>query len=388
VKRIAYAIEFTPDKWLGGTNYYRNLIKGISTFSNNELKPVVFTGYKTTIPFLNEIPEIEIVRTRILDRNHPLWFLRQGIKKVFSYDILFEHLLLSHNIDLLSHSGYLRKNSKIPTIGWIPDFQHIHLPEFFTEHEVDYRNKEFKKICDLCSRVIFSSNTAKGDADSFSPANHLKYRVLHFAVDMPDLTKIPERNSLKEKYSLPTKFFFVPNQFWAHKNHTVVIHALNILKTKGHDIYIVTTGNTKDERQPEYFKNLLSQIAKDELSDNFRILGIVPYSDLIGLMINSVAIINPSLFEGWSTTVEESKALGLRILLSDIPVHREQNPERGIFFNPHNPDILVQEMESIWESEERNWDETGWINKQENNLLQQEGFIINYQRIVMELLNQ
>lgn len=33
--------------------------------------------------------------------------------------------------------------------------------------------------------------------------------------------------------------------------------------------------------------------------------------------------VNPSFYEGWSTTVEEAKSIGVPLLLSDIPVHRE-----------------------------------------------------------------
>lgn len=46
------------------------------------------------------------------------------------------------------------------------------------------------------------------------------------------------------------------------------------------------------------------------------------------LMKHAIAIINPSLFEGGSTTVEEAKSLLKVIILSGIPVHREQNPRR------------------------------------------------------------
>ena len=68
-----------------------------------------------------------------------------------------------------------------------------------------------------------------------------------------------------------------------------------------------------------------------------RCLGLVSYADLIGLMRYLTALINPSLFEGWSTTVEEAKSLGKTIILSDIPVHREQAPENGRFFDPGWP---------------------------------------------------
>ena len=60
------------------------------------------------------------------------------------------------------------------------------------------------------------------------------------------------------------------------------------------------------------------------LEKNFIFLGVIPYKDVLGLMRAAVAVINPSVMEGWSTTVEEAKSLGLPLILSDIPVHREQ----------------------------------------------------------------
>ncbi|MCL4501103.1 MAG: glycosyltransferase, partial [Deltaproteobacteria bacterium] len=77
---------------------------------------------------------------------------------------------------------------------------------------------------------------------------------------------------------------------------------------------------------------------------------IVKEEELAALMRHAMAMINPSLFEGWSTTVEEAKSLGKRILLSDIPVHKEQAPERGIFFPPHEPEALAEALQSVMEN--------------------------------------
>ncbi len=36
--------------------------------------------------------------------------------------------------------------------------------------------------------------------------------------------------------------------------------------------------------------------------------------------------------------------MGKQIVLSDIPVHREQAPDRGFFFPPEDPDALTAAM--------------------------------------------
>jgi glycosyltransferase involved in cell wall biosynthesis len=77
------------------------------------------------------------------------------------------------------------------------------------------------------------------------------------------------------------------------------------------------------------------------VKDNFRALGIVTLNELQSLMVNAVALINASNFEGWSTTVEESKSLGLPIILSDIPVHIEQSPKLGRYFKAGSAEDLA-----------------------------------------------
>ena len=52
-------------------------------------------------------------------------------------------------------------------------------------------------------------------------------RVLSFVpgprVDLADLTP---REALAQKLGLPPRYFHLPNQFWKHKNHALVIEAL------------------------------------------------------------------------------------------------------------------------------------------------------------------
>ena len=52
-------------------------------------------------------------------------------------------------------------------------------------------------------------------------------------------------------------------------------------------------------------------------------------------------IVQPSLCEGWGTVLEDAKVLDKAVLLSDIPVHREQKNEKCTLFDPHDPDALA-----------------------------------------------
>jgi hypothetical protein len=55
-------------------------------------------------------------------------------------------------------------------------------------------------------------------------------------------------------------------------------------------------------------------------------------------------MIQPSLFEGWSTVAEDAKAIGKSILISDFPVHCEQATPDFHFFNRNNAKELADLM--------------------------------------------
>ena len=298
-------------------------------------------------------------------------------------DLLFSYLLKKNGVQVLSHSGWLGKNSEIPSIGWIQDFQHLHLQDFFTRKERKFRDKLFSDICNYCTRVIVSSEDALKDLKQFSPEIKSKAVVLKFAVrPVSAASNLISIEELERKYNFEKPFFLLPNQFWAHKNHKVVIEALGLLKKNNIKITVLATGNTHDPRQPGFYSSLQKNIESNNVKMEFKVLGLIPKSHLDLLFINANAIINPSLFEGWSTSVEEAKMFGKKLLLSDIPIHREQNPDRAAYFMPDDAVHLSWLLESHLKI--NNLYEPN-IGQAENMFL---NFGINYQNIVNHVVHE
>jgi glycosyltransferase involved in cell wall biosynthesis len=385
VIRVGFFLNFVDQSWIGGISYYRNLIDAILSIPNRKIQPVIFLGRDTKVDLIGMSPDVEIVRTRILEKFCPENILRCIYLRAFSYDKIMELLLIRHRIDVLSHSGFIGENARIPTIGWIPDFQHKRMPEFFGQKELDARDRHFEQICKYSSCVILSSDAAKRDAEKFYGSYISKFRVLHFVANSMVNSQGSEIKYLEEKYKIHRPYFLLPNQFWVHKNHRTVIEALRILKSENHRILVLATGNTQDYRQPNYFTSLLSLVEDYGLSDFIKILGIIPFNDLVGLMRHSLSVINPSLFEGWSTTVEEAKSLGKQIILSDIPVHREQAPHGGIFFPPKDPYKLADIMSKFESSNYAVLDRRRINEAQEALVGRMQEFGESYQDIVLSL---
>lgn len=335
------------DNWLGGGNYLRNLFAAIHTLPDNPITPVIFTG-KHQGANSASFPNVEIVKTSILDRKSPAWFAWKVTAKAIPQDIILGKLMRRNGISVLSHSLHLDGRLGIKTIGWIPDFQHVRSPEFFNPKELRYRDLEFMSLCERCDNVIVSSECARTDFYAFAPKHANKAKLLRFVASPMPLVSAASLSELQRLYSFNSPFFLLPNQFWAHKNHRVVLSALQLLKRRGEPLLVLATGSSEDHRNPSFFRSLMQYAADCDVLDCFRVLGIVPFDHLVGLMQHSIAFINPSKFEGWSTSVEEAKSMGKQIVLSDIPVHREQAPERGSFFPPEDPAALGETMLAVY----------------------------------------
>lgn len=236
-------------------------------------------------------------------------------------------------------------------VGWIPDFQHFRLPSFFTEKERDSRDRQFREILGNCHRIILSSLDAERDCLRFQPDSATKTRVHPFPSGMafqnlPDSSGSP----VLEKYHLPEKFVLVANQFWAHKCHLTVVDAAKLLAESGVDIPFVLTGLPSDYRDPAntIVSKVLQRISMGGLRDRVIALAQVPYPDLIALLRHAALVLQPSSFEGWSTTVQDAKALGRPVACSSIALHREQAPNAVGFFDHQSPGELAELLRAQW----------------------------------------
>jgi glycosyltransferase involved in cell wall biosynthesis len=205
----------------------------------------------------------------------------------------------------------------------------------FNSDEIIQRNRNIENLISFSNILLLSSKSALSDFQNFYQENN-RVRVLQFVSQPGPFQEYDESrlNVIKLKYNIEGDYFIVPNQLWKHKNHIVIINALNYLKQKGLNIKVVFTGllnDYRDKTHAEFIKNVIKNYNVDIL-----LLGLINYEDVISLIKGSIAVINPSLFEGWSTTVEECKSLGKNIILSNIPVHKEQAPEYAIYFNPED----------------------------------------------------
>lgn len=235
-------------------------------------------------------------------------------------------------------------------IFWIPDFQHRTLPEFFQEEELAQKQAKDTEMVMSTNPMVLSSNDAKHDLERFYPEHRCEVEVVHFVSYIePEIRAItPEMEAaVAEKFDLKGNYIYLPNQFWQHKNHIVAVKAIEEIKKRGalSDYKFVFTGNLEDYRNPDYIDRLKEIMSAEDVKDSIRLLGFVDRTEQLCIMKHAKFLVQPSLCEGWGTVLEDAKVLDKTVLLSDIPVHREQKNEKCKLFDPHNPKKLAELIE-------------------------------------------
>jgi len=342
-------------KYAGGLNYFRNLLYAIHAARPTDVRTSLFIGKDLPDQLEHEFARLtRVVKLDLLTRGTRQWFAHRLLYRSVRSQIFVERELRKHDVDILSHPSMVERLSRqFKLISWIPDFQYVHLPELFPQVDPAKRNRAIAHIHRHSGALVVSSQHAFRDFEAvMGQQKPGRTHVLPFVsqlhlgdVDV-DITK-----ALLDKYALPDRYLFLPNQFWVHKNHRRTFEAVALLKQEGIYVTLVCTGWMRDPNHASTSSDgALGVIEREGLQQQVRLLGSIDYADVIGLMRGCVAVVNPSLFEGWSSSVEESRSIGKPAILSDIPVHREQAHPAADYFDPHSVPEIAKALGNAWQS--------------------------------------
>ena len=149
--------------WLGGVNYFKNLLYALSLVNNNEFEPYLSPkNPKELFRYAKKINGIIFIKDK---------FAHKILGK--KYD---RNTSVIKRVDIFSHC--YKPYSDVCSISWIPDFQHLYLPDMFEKKELEQRDAIFKDIAKNATLVILSSYDALNDFKKFA----LKGNVMDMAV--------------------------------------------------------------------------------------------------------------------------------------------------------------------------------------------------------------
>lgn len=337
-------IARASSSWIGGTYYNRNVAFQLSL---NEAITNKFNLFLLTDTLYKEEFEDLPSNVTIITKH-----FRSRLEE-YLYEFLF---IYRNNIRFIYPRFAKMRFTFAKSIGWLADFQHNLYPEYFSEDEYKQRCTQIINAINNNSIFVLSSNNCKNDLLQFyERVNENNVHVMPFVSYIePQLRLLNNKKTIEilQRYGLHnTKYVYIGNQFWKHKNHVLVLESIKKLvdKSKCKGYKFVFTGMMNDYRNQEYLLELDRLLNDKDIKAYVVNLGFIGRLEQIAIMKGAEFVIQPSLCEGWGTVLEDAKVLDKTVLLSDIPVHREQINEKCILFDPHDAselaDIIEREIE-------------------------------------------
>jgi glycosyltransferase involved in cell wall biosynthesis len=342
--RIGIIFNFTKG-WLGGFYYYQNIIKALN-FLNDGEKPEIIVFYNRD--YSDYISEIKYPYLQLIPWHFPNIYKSFLISILSRKHFFVDEMIRTHKLAAVYPvNDYPVSAAKsIPkgttTVAWVPDLQHKFFPLFFDKKRLWLRELRLKlTLKNATDLVVSSHDTLNHFKQFYSIPKKLRIHVLQF-VSLLDELEETDIEKLRSQYKIPSDYFIVSNGFLKHKNHLVVLKALKVLQQRNKIVHIVFTGKMEAYADSSYIDQLTDFIRNNSLSEHVSLLGIIPRDHQLCIMKNARAVLQPSMFEGWNTTIEDAKSLQVPIIASAIAVHKEQLEERGIYFDPTNENELAQ----------------------------------------------
>jgi glycosyltransferase involved in cell wall biosynthesis len=350
-KRVGIIYNF-DENWIGGAYYIQNLIRSLKYLPEKEqIQLHILTKDKFRFQELQKetgYHKLKFIQYKP-QYNKAELFVNKVFKKLFKKKLIVKKINLNFVFPLYGIPLDLQHIKEL--VFWIPDLQEKYLPNLFSPEEINSRQSSYENMISLNYPIVFSSQSALNDFNDYYPFSKNPKKVLQFAAVHPALT-VNDIKEVKFKYSIEGDYFFSPNQFWQHKNQIAIIEAAKILKNKGITLKIVFTGKEYDYRNPDYTTNLKQKVVDYDLENEIQFLGFIDRMDQLVLMKNALAIIQPSLFEGWSTVLEDAKAFNQTLIVSNIAVHKEQLGDKGYYFSPDDYVELASKIVEVIENDE------------------------------------
>jgi len=322
--------------------YQANILRTLQYLPDGQ-KPEIIVWYKPGSPLqeLKDVgyPYISYYNVKTIGfrikKLLSLFAVKLGMKKLFNFNAAYD---IIYPADQDPFADTIRKK-----IYWKADFQENYYPENFLKEELEWVAAFFNHLQSHPQYpLVLSSKACEKDLRSFYPKLRNEVLLYRFVSHVPELDefRVPE---LIKQFELQKPYFIVCNQFWPHKNHIAVIKALKAIKSGGTlPFQMVFTGKTTSRRGTDYFSELKNAISDADLTEDIIITDFIERTDQLLLMKNSIAVVQPTLFEGWSTVIEDARAIGKYVIASSLEVNQEQISDNAIFFEPHDAQRLAE----------------------------------------------
>lgn len=206
-----------------------------------------------------------------------------------------------------------------PFVLTVYDLIHDIYPEFFPLNEG--LRESMRLLVNKAAAIIAISNQTKQDLIYY-------YDVAPNKIDVIYLASSLNPNSLKAstKFALPQKYFLYVGNRTIYKNFYFLIKIYSKLLHIDPNIHLICCGGYPFSREEHYYFH------EQNVHDNIHYVSATD-ENLIYLYRHAMALISPSIYEGFNIPLVEAMSCGCLVVASQAPPNQEIGGDGLLFFN-------------------------------------------------------
>lgn len=193
-------------------------------------------------------------------------------------------------------------------------------------------------VLQQAEHIICNSAATAKDIHDFYRISPQKITSIVLAYDANHF--YPRRETITKK-----PYFLYLGRHDPYKNIRGLIAAFAALKNK-QDYQLWIAGSTDKRFTPQ----LKQQVLELEIPEQVKFIDYIPYEDLPSIISNAIALVSPTLWEGFGLTVLEAMACGTPVITSDLASLPEVVGDAAILINPHNKLEITNAMTEMAEN--------------------------------------
>ena len=221
------------------------------------------------------------------------------------------------------------------------DLQHRinpHFPEVSAGGEWKGREELFRNLLPRATRIFACNERGRQEMIDFYQVLPRSVSILPHPTPTDCLKPVSETlgEETRRKFGLPAGYLLYPAQFWAHKNHVLILRSIAWLKEQ-HGIGISVAFVGSDKGNLPYLKRVASRLGIEPL---VYFPGFVSRSELIGLYKGALALSYTSYFGPENLPPLEAMALGCPVICTRFDGAVEQLGDAACLVDLADPSDL------------------------------------------------
>jgi glycosyltransferase involved in cell wall biosynthesis len=229
-----------------------------------------------------------------------------------------------------------------PTVVTIFDLQHLALPGFFSRAERFHRRWAYEGAARAATRVITASDYSRARLIEAAGVKADRVDVVPLGIDHARFRPGPRDADadLLRGLELPERFLVYPANLWPHKNHRRLVEALALARDR--DIELVLTGQDYGR-----LRRLTAEARAAGVAERVRHLGYLDRDAVPALYRAALAMVFPSLYEGFGSPPLEAMACGCPVAASASGSLGEVAGGAALGFDPESAESIAEAIDRL-----------------------------------------